>query len=55
MAALFLGGKDGEKAAKRSQLANQYAPAPPFNDGLPHAADPDVFDVVKAGMGGLVK
>ncbi|HEX3152228.1 MAG TPA: DJ-1/PfpI family protein [Gemmataceae bacterium] len=55
MTVTFLGGKDGTTAAKRSQLANQYAPAPPFNDGLPHAADPDIFSAVQAGMAGLVK
>jgi cyclohexyl-isocyanide hydratase len=55
MAVAFVGGKAGEKAAKRSQLVNQYAPAPPFNDGLPHAADPDVLEAVQEGMAPLVK
>lgn len=55
MSAAFIGGESGEKAAKRSQLVNQYAPAPPFNDGLPHAADPDVLVAVTAGMTPLVK
>jgi hypothetical protein len=55
MAATFLGGTDGEKAAKRSQLLNQYAPTPPFNDGLPHAATPDVFKAVAGTIEPLVK
>lgn len=55
MTAAFLGGKAGEETVKRSQLANQYAPAPPFNDGRTHAADPDVLDAVSRGMKPLVK
>jgi cyclohexyl-isocyanide hydratase len=54
MAAAFVGGAAGEKAAKQTQLGNQYSPAPPFNDGLPHAADPDVLAAVTRGMTPLV-
>lgn len=43
-AALFLAGLwFGDAAAKGSQLANQYAPAPPYADGIPPAADPAVL------------
>jgi cyclohexyl-isocyanide hydratase len=55
MTAAFIGGSAGERAAKQSQLGNQYSPAPPFNDGLPHSADPSVLDAVTKGMSSLVK
>jgi cyclohexyl-isocyanide hydratase len=54
MTYLFLGGTSGIQAAKRSQLANQYAPAPPFNDGLPTTADPCVLRSVQEDLDGLV-
>ncbi len=41
-------------AVKKTQLINQYAPAPPYHDGLPDQADPAVFKQVEGGMAGLV-
>ena len=54
-AALFLAGLwFGEGAAKGSQLMNQYAPDPPYADGLPPVADPPVLARAQKQVSGLV-
>ena len=54
-AALFLAGLwFGEGAAKGSQLMNQYAPDPPYADGLPPVADPPVLARAQKQVAGLV-
>jgi cyclohexyl-isocyanide hydratase len=54
-AALFLVGLwFGDTAAKGSQLTNQYAPAPPYADGIPPVADPLVLAAARKGVAGLV-
>lgn len=40
----------GEVAARRVQLALEYAPAPPFDSGTPHACDADLVASVRQGM-----
>lgn len=37
-----------ETIAKSIQLGMEYAPAPPFNDGHPDTADPEIIATVKA-------
>jgi transcriptional regulator GlxA family with amidase domain len=44
----------GKDAAQSVQLALEYAPAPPFNAGLPETAPPHVRDGVKAQMDALL-
>jgi cyclohexyl-isocyanide hydratase len=54
-AALFLAGLwFGDAAAKGSQLTNQYAPAPPYADGIPPVADPPVLATAQKGIAELV-
>jgi cyclohexyl-isocyanide hydratase len=53
--ALFLAGLwFSEAATKGSQLGNQYAPAPPYADGIPPTADPPVLVAAQKGVAGLV-
>ncbi|GAB5429335.1 MAG: DJ-1/PfpI family protein [Devosia indica] len=40
----------GEVAARRVQLALEYAPAPPFDSGTPEACDADLVATVRQGM-----
>ncbi len=40
----------GEAAARRVQLALEYAPAPPFDSGTPEACDADLVATVRQGM-----
>ena len=40
----------GEVAARRVQLALEYAPAPPFDSGTPEACDVDLVATVRQGM-----
>ena len=54
-AALFLSGLwFGDEIAKQSQLTNQYAPQPPYSDGIPVTADPSVFTKAQADVKALV-
>jgi cyclohexyl-isocyanide hydratase len=54
-AALFLVGLwFGDAAAKGSQLTNQYAPAPPYADGIPPMADPPVLAEAQKQIADLV-
>ena len=40
----------GEAAARRVQLALEYAPAPPFDSGTPEACDAELVASVRQGM-----
>jgi cyclohexyl-isocyanide hydratase len=40
----------GEKTAQEIQLAEEYAPAPPFNAGRPETAPPDILSSVKSKL-----
>ncbi len=40
----------GEAVARTIQLYLQYAPEPPFADGTPESAEPDILQAVTAGL-----
>lgn len=44
----------GEAAAKRLQLALEYAPEPPFDSGLPERADPETVTELLGRAAGLL-
>ena len=42
----------GEAAARRVQLALEYAPAPPFDSGTPETAAPELVALARQGLAG---